>query len=356
MEARLVDLVERLEGRGPDETQAARTSGRASVQTAVLERLDFPVPSRTALPSLDRYAHLVHGDTHVVAGYTEASRGCLHRCGHCPVPAVYDGRLFVVPEEVVLEDVRRQVEAGARHITFGDADFLNGPAHSLRVARALHDAFPEVSFDFTAKVEHIVQNPDVVHELARCGANFVVSAVECLSDRVLSILDKGHTRGDVQEALEVTRAAGIALRPSLLPFTPWSTLQDFIDILDWVEAEDLIEHVDPVHYTIRLLVPPGSLLLRHPEMQPHLGELDREHLTYRWQHPYSEVDELQKALARIVEESVARNDDLEQTFRLVRNHVDLKFGVAAKAAGSSTSKAPRRRHQRPPRLTESWFC
>jgi len=56
-----------------------------------LERLAFPTPERTGLPVLNRYAALVRpdcGGERVVAGYTEASRGCLHRCRHCPVMPV----------------------------------------------------------------------------------------------------------------------------------------------------------------------------------------------------------------------------------------------------------------------------
>ena len=344
------ELVEQLEA-------LAGGSARVERRTRpVLAKLDFPVPSRSGLPGLECYAHLVHGDTHVVAGYAEATRGCLYRCRHCPIPAVYDGRLFVVPVDVVLEDVRQQVRAGARHITFGDADFLNGPSHALRLASALHQEFPEVTFDFTAKVEHILEHAAVVRQLAEYGALFMVSAVECLNDDVLAILDKGHTRRDVDAALAVARDAGIALRPSLLPFTPWSTLQDFVDLLDWVEREDLVEHVDPVHFTIRLLVPPGSLLLTHPEMQLHLGDLDRQNLTYAWRHPDPEMDTLQAELAQVVEASVLRKDEAHETFELVRAHVDGLCGVATATAGRTTHKTPRRRRQRPPRLTESWFC
>src|SRR5437764_537369 len=111
-----------------------------------LKRVSFPLPVRETLPPLDRYARLEHKGQRRVVGYTEASRGCLHLCTHCPIPPVYGGRFFVVPEDIVLADVRAQVRAGATHITFGDPDFLNGPGHALSVARALHAEFSEVTF------------------------------------------------------------------------------------------------------------------------------------------------------------------------------------------------------------------
>ena len=34
-------------------------------------------------------------------------------------------------------------------------------------------------------------------------------------------------------------------------------------MLDFVEANDLVDHVDPVQFVIRLLIPPGSWLAEH---------------------------------------------------------------------------------------------
>ncbi|MHB8682648.1 MAG: cobalamin-dependent protein, partial [Acidimicrobiales bacterium] len=108
------------------------------------------LPSRPGLPPLERYARLVQGAETRLAGYVEASHGCAHRCRHCPVPVVYDGRTRVVGVEDVLADVAQLVGLGARHVTFGDPDFLNGPHHARRVVTAVYDAFPELTFDVTA--------------------------------------------------------------------------------------------------------------------------------------------------------------------------------------------------------------
>ena len=53
-----------------------------------------------------------------------------------------------------------------------------------------------------------------------------------------------------------------------------------------------MDHVDPVQYGIRLLIPPGSLLLDLPEMRPYLGELVPGGFHYRWTHPDPRVDRL----------------------------------------------------------------
>jgi radical SAM superfamily enzyme YgiQ (UPF0313 family) len=317
-----------------------------------LERLAFPVPRRAPLPSLKKYARLERAGRQEPAGYVEASRGCKHRCRHCPIPPVYDGRFFVVPAEVVLADVRQLVAAGATHVTFGDPDFLNGPGHALAVARALHAEFPGVTFDVTTKIEHLLRHRRHLPELAALGCLFAVSAVESLSDAVLAHLDKGHTRADVAEALGLVRAAGIPLRPTWVPFTPWTTLADYREILDFVHAEGLVDHVDPVQYTIRLLIPPGSLLADSPAMRPHLGELVEPDFCYRWTHPDPRMDALQAAVADLVAEAAERGEDPALTFHRLR-------AVAAAAAGAPPGPLPPPPdpgRPRAPRLTEPWFC
>ena len=174
IESTLVDLAQRL---ASSQHRQGDPKPRASgLPLPVLQKLSFPVPSRTKLPSLKKYARLERDGGLEVVGYVEASRGCKHMCRHCPIPPVYGGRFFVVPTEVLLTDIRQQVDAGATHVTFGDPDFLNGPGHALAVARALHDEFPSLTFDVTAKIEHLLRHRDRLPELARLG--YPQSAIE----------------------------------------------------------------------------------------------------------------------------------------------------------------------------------
>lgn len=318
----------------------------------VLAKLDFPVPSRSALPALKEYVHVERDSGLALVGHVAASRGCKHRCRHCPVPPVYGGRFFVVDADVVLADVRQLVEAGATHITFGDPDFLNGPRHALRVARAVHAVFPDLTFDFTAKVEHLLRQRGHLAELAALGGIFVVSAVESLSDDVLRHLDKGHTRADVVAALAAVRQAGIALRPTWVPFTPWASLEDYREILEFVEGEGLVDHVDPVQYSIRLLVPPGSLLLERPALAPHLGALVEDRFHYRWTHPDPRMDRLQASVATLAAEAASRREDAALTFARIRALADETAGAGRRPRGPRPDPGRRR----PPRLTEPWFC
>ncbi len=350
---------------GPDcEAQLVALAGSlAAGATPALEprepgRQEALVPERDALPPLAKYARLAIADEQRVAGHVEATRGCKHLCRHCPIPPVYGGRFFAVPADVVLADARAQIAAGARHIDFGDPDFLNGPQHGLRIARALHAEHPQVTFSFTAKIEHIVAQRALIPELAAAGALFVVSAVESLSDHVLAALAKGHRAADVPRALEIVRAAGLSLRPTLVAFTPWTTLDDFLDLCRFIRAHELEDEVDPVQLSLRLLVPPGSLLLGAPDgapdIAPYLGPLDEQALSYRWTHPDPRMDRLEADVSALVEEAAGAGEAAIVTFGRIHR-------LAAAAAGRPDEAPPalgiRRRPARPaPHLTEPWFC
>ena len=346
-EGPLVALVEALESgaRAP----VPGVVRRAQPAGPFLEKLPFAVPSRRGLPDLEKYARLEHDGKSSVVGYTEATRGCRHLCTHCPIPPVYGGRFFVIPREQVLADIRNLVAAGATHVTFGDPDFLNGPKHSLRVIRAMNDEFPELTFDFTAKVQHLIQRGENLPEFAERGCLFIVSAVESLSERVLTILDKKHTVADVALAIERVHGEGITLRPTWVAFTPWTTRDDYREVLEFVMEHGLIDHVDPVQYAIRLLVPPGSWLAEHAEMLPHRGELDEARFSYRWTHPDPHMDRLHQTVMKLVESDACDDVDPGITFYKVCEAA----GVPQPAVVGAPLAADR---ARAPRLSESWFC
>ena len=347
IENALLALVEAL-AREADPATVAGVHTAQKTADPILERLDFPLPERSKLPPLAEYAHFIENGLRYQAGYVESSRGCLHTCTHCPVVPVYGGRFFIVPAAVVLADIRQQVEAGARHISFGDPDFLNGPGHALKIARALHQAHPLVTFDFTTKVEHLLQHRDLLPELRALGAAFVISAFESTSEHVLTRLEKGHTLADMESALELLAAAQLPVQPTWVPFTPWTTLDDYLHMLAWIRQQNLIQHVPAVQYGIRLLVPPHSALLAQPDAPQWFGELDAANFSYRWTHPDPCMDELQARVAKLVEQE---SDDAARAFAGVEA---LAYGLANRPV--PTTPLPTPPLQPPPRLTEDWFC
>jgi radical SAM superfamily enzyme YgiQ (UPF0313 family) len=340
-EPALVSLAQRLRSNGGGERQ---------VEPVIrMEKVEFVVPDRTGLPNLSRYARLVLPDgTERVAGFAEASRGCKHLCRHCPIVPVYEGRFRAVPVDVVLADIRQQMALGATHISFGDPDFFNGPTHAMRIARALHAEFPGATFDATIKIQHLIEHAALLPELNRLGCLFITSAVEAVDDAILLHLAKNHSGRDFDRAVALTRAAGIALAPTFVAFTPWTSLEGYVALLERIVELQLIDAVPPVQLSIRLLVPHGSRLLEVPGFSERLLPFDAKLLGYPWRHTDPRVDRLQQDVQRLVAEAdpaLERSDVFGAIWRMAHEAT----ARAAPAIGAVSGQAI-------PRLSEPWYC
>jgi radical SAM superfamily enzyme YgiQ (UPF0313 family) len=341
----LVALAQRLASTGP-------TCAQAEPELA-FPRQRFAVPDRRGLPALARYARLVLGPgDERLAGYTEASRGCKHRCRHCPIVPVYDGRLRLVPHDVVLADVAQQVAAGAQHITFGDPDFLNAPRHALPIISALRERFPALSYDVTVKVEHLVHHGDLLPTLRDTGCLLVTSAVESFDPLILERLAKQHTFADVEAVVARLRGLGLAFNPTFVTFTPWTTPDGYLELLRTLLALELVENTAPIQYAIRLLIPAGSRLLELPDIQSLVGPFDEQALAHPWLHPDPRVDALFAEVRAIVQAAAAQGDR-----RLVFAEVWRAAHAVAGRPAPPLHWHNGRRPQTPiPFLSEPWFC
>ena len=312
-----------------------------------MARQQFLVPDRTGLPPLGAYAQLRTGDAVRPVGYTEASRGCKHLCRHCPVVPVYRGLFRIVQSGVVIEDIRRQLAAGAGHITFGDPDFFNGPGHAMTIVEALHREWPQLTYDVTIKVEHLLQHRHLLPALQETGCLFVTSAVESLDDAVLETLAKGHTRAGFEEALREMRAAGLPLAPTFIPFTPWTTLESYRQFLRALVDLELADQVAPVQLAIRLLLPEGSLLLQLPEVRAMIEPFDTRGLCYRWQNADSRLDALCASIQETIKRAERHRKSRWETFRMIWDLAQAgEFPVDAPMVSRATI----------PYLTEPWYC
>ena len=348
-EAGLLSLARRLQAE-----DASQAVGPQPEPLVSLARQQFRIPERAGLPPLRDYARLEmpNGEQRIV-GYTEASRGCKHLCRHCPIVPVYQGRFRIVQREVVLEDVRRQVAAGANHITFGDPDFFNGVGHSLAIVRQLHQEFPCLTYDVTIKIEHLLQCERHLPALRHTGCLLITSAAETIDERVLELLDKRHTRADIVRAVEFVRDAGLNLTPTFVAFTPWTTAEGYLELLSFLAERELVESVSPVQWAIRLLIPAGSKLLELREVCEALGEFDEQQLSYRWTHRDPRVEQLYRNVRGIVTRAQANRQARRATFREV-------WEAASDMAGESCPKRfplePMLDRAAVPYINEPWFC
>lgn len=346
-EQALVDLAGHLSG------PSALPQIHSLDSNVSLARLRFQVPDRSGLPPLRSYAHLVlPSGEHRVVGYTEASRGCKHLCRHCPIVPVYEGAFRIVDRDVVLADIRQQAATGAQHITFGDPDFFNGVGHAIPVIESLHREFPQLTYDVTIKVEHLLQNSELLTTLHDTGCLFITSAVESLNDEVLKKLEKDHTRADFFHVVELCRRAKMTLQPTFVPFTPWTTFAQVLDLFAEIHRLDLVEAVAPIQLAIRLLIPAGSRLLELDEVRRIIGPFDAQALVYPWKNSDPALDQLCEELQEIVAASEKLKRGRTATFEKMWQALNQ---VANRTVGQQ-GLSPLPSCATVPHLNEPWYC
>ena len=91
----------------------------------------------------------------------------------------------IVARDVVLEDIRQQVAAGAAHITFGDPDFFNGVGHALPLIEALHRGISGAHLRRDYQNRASAEHREHLATLRDTGCLFVTSAVESIDDAIL---------------------------------------------------------------------------------------------------------------------------------------------------------------------------
>jgi hypothetical protein len=209
--------------------------------------------------------------------------------------------------------------------------------------------FPDVTYDVTIKVEHLLRHAAMLPLLRETGCAFVTTAVESVDNAVLDKLEKGHTLEDFERVVGLCRDAQVPLAPTFLPFTPWTTLRGYLDFLHVIDCLDLVEHVSPIQLAIRLLIPQGSRMLELEDIRRVVGGFDAQSLTYPWKHGDPAVDALQGELAALV--GVTLSSPRAQVFAKAWDLAHDRAGMRA-----TRRQPPLVSRSAIPYLNEPWYC
>lgn len=291
-----MDEPERI---APELVEAARGSRELTSVPALMTRSGMPpkpprrrigglVPARELFPSLVHYP--AHHSPFGLMGNIEASRGCHHKCTYCSVYGAYDGSVAAYETATVLDDALQLAEEGVRHFCFIDAEFFNSRTIGIGVVERLIDRIGPITFEFTTRVDHILDYPEQLEKLVSLGLRRVTSALEFPSDRILRIFDKHIDVEHIKAAVAEAERIGFELYPTFIPFTPWVEYEELLGFEDFLVSTGLARVTDPTALQTRLLLFKGSPLLDSPWMED-IATIDRG-FWVEWTHPDRRVEEL----------------------------------------------------------------
>jgi len=167
----------------------------------------------------------------------------------------------------------------------------------------------------------------------------------------LEFLDKGHTREDFLSVVKIFRELGMTLHPTFVPFTPWTTLDGYIDLLRVIELQGVIENVAPIQLGIRLLIPEGSRMLESEDVHRLAGPFDPGSLAYPWKNADPRLDTLSETVREIAATAERQKESRPATFERIWKSAHAAAGLPAPMLNLS---------EKPqigvPFLSEPWYC
>jgi radical SAM superfamily enzyme YgiQ (UPF0313 family) len=167
------------------------------VQAPDLQLAGRPLPDRSVLPA-GRYL-----TSHVF----EATRGCVHNCSFCVVPAAWGRRPLQKPVEEVIQDVRRR---RARRAIFVDLNLIADKHYAARLFEAL---IPLKIQWFGLATTLLCDDRPLLDLVARSGCRGLLMGLESMSPQSLRRSHKSFNDPEsYPQVVEELHRRGIALQ------------------------------------------------------------------------------------------------------------------------------------------------
>lgn len=162
-----------------------------------LELTGLPLPDRSVLP---RWKYLT-------ADVFETSRGCVHNCDFCVVPAAWGRKPFLKPIEHTIEDIRRR---RARKAIFIDLNIIADVDYAARLFEALIPLGVEW---FGLATVLLADNAPLLRLAQRSGCRGLLMGLESISPKNLRSSRKGFNDPEsYKRVVERLHAHRIALQ------------------------------------------------------------------------------------------------------------------------------------------------
>jgi radical SAM superfamily enzyme YgiQ (UPF0313 family) len=219
----------------------------------------------------------------------EATRGCVHRCDFCVVPAAWGTKPFQKPVEEVIADIRQK---GSRKLIFVDLNLIADRGYAARLFEALIPL--KVQWYGLATVL-LADDKELLALAQRSGCKGILMGLESISRENLKASKKGFNSPDrFKELVRKLHAHGIALQGCFVFGLDNDTPEIFLETARFaVEAK-----IDLPRYAV--VTPfPGTALYHRLESEGRI--LTRDWELYDGQHVVFQparmsVEELQRGI------------------------------------------------------------
>ncbi len=208
-------------------------SGSTEKVPGVATSKGYTPPDHTVL--LDAYPCFLE-----VKGYLEITRGCPHACAYCQTPRLYGRRMRHRSVDVIAESAKRVSDA--RFITPNALAYgSDGRTPRLDRVESLLKRLSAMSRiwlgTFPSEVRPDWISDEALELIGRYGAGRKIHfGAQSGSDRILTAINRGHTRRDAEEALDLCRSHGFLPIVDMIVGFPGETDEDLGMTMDLIRS------------------------------------------------------------------------------------------------------------------------
>jgi len=254
------------------------------------------------------------------------SRGCPYKCSYCSKPiggAKFRGQS---PERVIAEIVYYMTKFGVREIAFYDDVFTLNQKRACAIAEGMLNR--KLKIHWTCETRVNLVDKELLQLLRRAGCYAIAYGIESASPQILATINKGITLEQIEEAVAITREAGLQTIGYFMVGSPGETPQSITETINFAKRLKL----DFAQFSIPTPFPGTELYdlyLKDKSNRP----VDWENFTYaslgKKTVPLFESEELKQAdlqswVRRAYREFYLRPSYLWQRLRQIRSVGDLR--------------------------------
>ncbi len=207
-----------------------------------LDSLPFPAYHLLKMELYDRYNLIT-------------SRGCPFRCNYCASGVICNRVRYRSPDKIAEEIEHLVSNYGYKHFWFSDDTFTSNFKHTNELLDKLIDKNLNISWSCLTRVNRTKR--DLLEKMKRTGCRYISYGVESGDQSMLDRMNKRITLNEVQEALLLTKEAGIDMYAFFLIGYPGDTVETV------EQSFKLIRETGLTGVSFAIVIPlPGTTLWR----------------------------------------------------------------------------------------------
>ncbi|MGR3317532.1 MAG: B12-binding domain-containing radical SAM protein [Candidatus Anammoxibacter sp.] len=182
------------------------------IQTAprpLLRNLDsLPMPAWDLLPDLPKsYRPSLQCIRRLPSTIVMTTRGCFGKCTFCS-RAIFGNKIRAYSTDYVIDTLKHLCNKyGMRDFQIEDDSFLSFHSRVIDICRRIRDEKLNISWNCLARVDRI--NAELLDEIKKAGCWQIQFGIESGSQEILDSIKKKITLKQVEDALVLTKKAGI---------------------------------------------------------------------------------------------------------------------------------------------------